>query len=143
MRRLPEPAPGSEFVRKVREQLGAVLADEYQVLEADAAERLAVATGLERDHVARDQRVGCAAEVRPLVPPEPDAVPERVVVALVELRARRFAALRRVAGALERLAGDRVDLLAVGARAHLGERAVERLARQLPVLAQLVRRRHP
>src|SRR5919109_1105067 len=90
-----------EVVREVGEQLGAVLADDDQVLEADAAELLAVAAGLERDHVARHQRVGRAAEVGALVDLEPDAVPERVVVALVELHPGRLAALRRVAGVLE------------------------------------------
>jgi hypothetical protein len=65
-----------------------------------------------------------------------------VVVALVELGARRLGALRRVAGVLERLAGDGVDLLAVGAGADLGERAVERLAGHPPVLGELVGRLH-
>ena len=84
-----------QVVGEVGQQLGAVLGDEHEVLEADAAEVLAVAAGLERDHVAGDQRVGRAAEVRPLVDLEADAVAERVEVALVELRAGRLAALGR------------------------------------------------
>jgi hypothetical protein len=49
---------------------------EHEVLETDAAELLAVTAGLERDHVARHQRVGRAAEVRPLVDLEPHSVAE-------------------------------------------------------------------
>src|SRR6185436_4994105 len=66
-----------------------------------------------------------------------DAVAERVVVALVELLPRRLAALGEHAGLLERLARGAVDLAAVGARAHGGERALERLAGEAPPLGDL------
>src|SRR3954462_15449318 len=86
--------PLSHLVRKVRQGLAAVLGDDDEVLEPDAAEALAVAAGRERDDVAGHQRVGGAAEVRALVDLEPDAVPEPVEVALVEDGARLLGELR-------------------------------------------------
>ena len=77
------PDRRSELVRKVRQGLAAVLGDDDEILEPDAAEALPVAAGLERDHVAGDERVARAAEVRALVDLEPDAVAERVEVAVL------------------------------------------------------------
>jgi chitodextrinase len=66
--------PLLELVRKIRQELGAVLAHEHEVLEPHASELLAVAARLQRDDVTRQQRVGRAAEVRALVDFEADAV---------------------------------------------------------------------
>ena len=60
--RSPAGCTCSEVVREVRQDLAAVLGDDHQVLEPAAAVALAVAAGLERDHVAGQQRVGRAAQ---------------------------------------------------------------------------------
>ena len=97
-----------QSVGEVGQHLGAVLGDQHEVLEPDAAEALAVAPGLERDRRRRRRgRRGVRPRFGPLVDLEADAVAERVEVPVVELAARRLAQLRRLAGALERLARER------------------------------------
>src|SRR5215204_1727208 len=99
------PDRPSELVRKIRQCLAAVVGDEHEVLEPDAAVALAVAAGLERDHVARLQRVAPAAEAGPLVDVEPDAVAEAVEEAVAQHGAGLLAELGRQSGLVVWLAG--------------------------------------
>src|SRR5229473_1567426 len=63
-----------QVVRVVREVLGAGLGDEHEVLEPAAAEAGPVEAGLDRDHVARDERIAArGAHARLLVHLEPDS----------------------------------------------------------------------
>src|SRR6187200_3338138 len=111
------PDRPSELVRKLRQCLAAVLGDDHEVLEPDAAVALPIAPGLERDHVAGLQRVAAAAEAGPLVDVEPDAVAEPVEEAVAQHGARLLAELGRQAGLVVGLAGRLVDRAAVGAGA--------------------------
>src|SRR5215211_9250623 len=105
-----------QVVREVRQVLGAVLGDEHEVLEPDAAEALPVETGLERDHVAGDELLFAdQAHARLLVHLEANAVPEAVVEAFVEHLSLLLSALRRQSLRLEDLAADLVNGLAVDA----------------------------
>ena len=80
-----------EIVWKSRQVLGAVLGDEHEILEPDAAEARPVAARLDRDHVAAPRAARCRrkARARLLVHLEPDAVAERVEEAVLERLARR------------------------------------------------------
>src|SRR5581483_9007027 len=70
-----------------RQELGDAVANDGQVLDADAAEAGEVNAGLDRDHVAGLEDVlGLAREPRPLVHGEADAVAEAVAEALAEPR---------------------------------------------------------
>jgi len=70
---------------------------------------------------------------------EADAVPERVEVPVLDDLARLLVQHRLVSLALERLAGDRVEIRPVGAGAHSLERAVERLLDEAVVFAEFGR----
>ena len=73
---------GRQAVREVGQRLGAVLGDEHEVLDAGGLAP-ARGPGLDRDDVARDERLGAGpAEPRRLVDLEPDAVAEAEVEAL-------------------------------------------------------------
>src|SRR5215213_5933703 len=100
----------SELVRKLRQRLAAVVGDEHEILQADAAVALPVAAGLERDHVPGLQRVGRAAEAGALVDVEPDAVAEAVEEAVAQRLAGRLAQAGRQARLVVGLAGRGVDL---------------------------------
>ena len=66
------------------QHLAAAVGDEDEILEPDAAERRVIEAGLERDHVAGDELPARhAAQVRPLVHLEADAVAEPVEEAAV------------------------------------------------------------
>src|SRR6185312_6247907 len=56
-----------EVVRVPRDELGPVVGDDEDVLETDAAEAGAIEARLERDHVAGDEVVAGAREIRLLV----------------------------------------------------------------------------
>src|SRR5215510_1887318 len=130
---------GLEVVRVVRENLAAVVGDEHQVLEPAAAVAVAVEAGLDRDHVARNELPGGAAERRLLVHLEPDAVAERVVEAVLEHLAGLLREKGREAALLEDRGRDPVQLLARDPGFHGGDRAVECLLAELVVLEQLFR----
>src|SRR6516162_5031609 len=75
-RRLP-PRSRLEVVRVIRDDLGAVVGDEDDVLEPHAAVPGAVETGLDGDHVTRDERLlRDQTHSRSLMYLEPDAVAE-------------------------------------------------------------------
>src|SRR5688500_18187312 len=77
------PLRGLELVREVGQHLGAVVGDEDEALEPDAAVALPVEAGLDREHVARHERLAVPADVRFLVHLEADAVAGRVVEAVL------------------------------------------------------------
>src|SRR5262249_38319457 len=120
-----------QVVRKLGEELVAVLGDEHEILVADAAAAHVIEPGLDRDHVARDERLAPReAEAGRLVGLEADAVPERGLEAvLLPVRGP----LRREAGRLEELARRVEELPAGDARTHRRLRLLERLAHE-PVL---------
>src|SRR5882724_12203290 len=74
----------AQLVGEVGEDLGPVLRDEDEVLQAHAAVALAVRPGLDGEDVTGDQHVGAAAEAGRLVDLEADAVAEAVEEALVQ-----------------------------------------------------------
>src|SRR5581483_5854602 len=119
------------------DDLDAVLGDDRDVLEPDAAPAAAVETGLEGDHVAGDEVVADAAERRALVHLEPDAVAERMEEAVLEHLSRRLRPLRRVTVLLEELAGDVEERAAVHARLRGRDDTVERLLAERVPLAQV------
>ena len=80
---------------------------------------------------------GALPEQRRLVDLEPDAVSERVEEPLLEHLSGRLAQLRRQSRLLVGLARQAVELPAGDARSNRVERACERIARELVVLAQL------
>ena len=75
----PAARSGLETVREVGQDLAAVVRDEHQILDANAAPPAPVEARLERDHVADDELVADAAHARRLVDLEPDAVAEAVI----------------------------------------------------------------
>src|SRR2546430_5572449 len=99
-----------ELVRVVRERLASLFGHEHQVLEAHAADLPIPQSGLDREHVAGDQRrLPALPEAWILVHAQADAVPERELKAL----GRVFAwagSLGAVAGALEHVANQRMQL---------------------------------
>src|SRR5215211_8312285 len=124
------PDPPSHLVRKIRQRVAAVLGDDDEILEPDAAVALAVTARLERDHIAGLQRVGGAAEPGTLVDLEPDAVPEPVEEAVAEHGAGLLGELRRQAGLDVGLARGLVDRAAIGAGADHRIDTPQRLARE-------------
>src|SRR5439155_24115441 len=75
----------SEVVRELGEVLVALVGDENEILEAYAAEALAVEAGLDGDDVARNELLAShQPEDRLLVDLEPDAVTERMEEPLVQ-----------------------------------------------------------
>src|SRR5262245_41463235 len=113
-----------EVVRVVRQDLAAAFGDEHEVLEAAAAVAVPVEPRLDRNHVARAELAGRAAEGRLLVNLEAHAVAERVVEAVLEHLARLLRAQGRVAVLLEDVAGDPVQLTAGDARLDRRDRAL-------------------
>src|SRR3954451_11953953 len=105
LRRLPRAREDShaarrlEVVRVLRQRLAAVLRDQEEVLEADAADALdALDARLDRDYVARDElALACQAESRGLVDFQPHAVAEAEVEAVAEPLARLARALGWIA----------------------------------------------
>ena len=98
---------------------------------------MAVEAGLERDHVARDERLALdAADARPLVHLEADAVAGRVEVAVHEHLALLLVQLRLVAVLVEEVADLAVDVAALHAGLDGGDGEVERLLREPVVLAR-------
>src|SRR5882762_4087295 len=129
-----------QVVRVLRQVLRPVLRDEHEVLEADTSVALAVAPGLDRDHVAGLQRqLRSEAHAGLLVHLEPDAVTEPVEEAFGEGLALLLRALCRLAGRLEDLARAVEDRAAVRAVLDLGDRAVERLLRERVPLLYVLR----
>src|SRR4051794_3942912 len=84
------PTLRRQLVRKVRERLAAVFGHEHEVFEAHASVALAIAAGLQRDHVAHHQLVPRAAEPRLLVHVEADAVAEAMEEAVAQYLAPFF-----------------------------------------------------
>src|SRR5205807_132524 len=74
----------------------AVVGDEQDVLQPDAAVARAIQAGLERDHVSGDEIVADDRQPRALVHLEADAVAEPVEEAAVEHLARLLRQLRRI-----------------------------------------------
>src|SRR5829696_1297098 len=131
-----------EVVREVGQHLGAVLGDEDEVLEARAAEAVAVEARLDRDHVAGDEAVmSQPADVRLLVDLEPDAVAGSVEEAVEEHLTLGLVQLRRVAVLVEEVADEAMDLETRDAGPDRAEREVERLPRERVELLELGRRR--
>ena len=65
-----------QVVGAVREQLVAVVGHEQQILDAHAAEAVAVEAGLDRDHIAGDELLAEHPERGRLVHLEADSVAE-------------------------------------------------------------------
>jgi hypothetical protein len=124
------------------EHLGPARGDEDQVLQSDAAVADAVEPGLERDHVALDERLALdATDAGSLVHLETDAVTGRMEVAVDERLALLLVQLRLVAVLVEEVAHHPVDVAALHTGLDRGHGHVQRLLREPVVLTQLVGRR--
>src|SRR5436305_8653635 len=128
-----------QAVRESRKRLAAVAGHEQQVLQANAAEALAVGPRLDRDDIARDELCRPAAtEVGLLVDLQPDAVAEAVEIPLAQHDARLLRALRRMAGRLVEVAAELPERLARHARTGCRAPALEGLGRDPVPLRDLV-----
>src|SRR5690349_14721080 len=105
--------PDLQVVGEVREDVAPALGDDAEILEADAAEALAVDARLDRDDVADHQVVAGEAHVRGLVHLDADAVAEPVEEVLIEGLTVCQPAGRAVAAGLDRVAGRLPDRRAV------------------------------
>src|SRR3954454_825747 len=122
---------GFEVIRVIRDDLGAVLGHEHDVLEANAPVSGPVEAGLDCHHVTRNERlVRQAAHARCLVYFEADAVAEPMEEAVGERLAGLLRPLCRLARRLEDVACDAEDGAGLDAGANLGDRRVERLLAQ-------------
>src|SRR5438132_4350760 len=131
---------GLQIVRVVRQQLGAVIRDEHEILEPAAAETVPVEPGLERDHVALDELARVSAQPGLLVHFESDAVTEAVEEPVLEHLAVALVQPGGIAGLVEELARQHVDVPAGDARLDGGERPLERLLDELVVGDELLGR---
>src|SRR5439155_9506063 len=131
---------GFEVVRVVREDFGAALGYEDDVLEPHAAVSGAVQPGLDGDDVAdHELLVGRDAEAGRLVDLEADTVAEPVEKPVGERLARRLRPRSRLACRLEDLAASVEDRARVGARRCLRDGPVERLLDEAVPLAHVGR----
>src|SRR5436190_6484134 len=123
-------ADGDELFREAEQDLGAVVGDDDQVLDPDAAPPLEVDARLDRDHVALRERVGRRLrQPRRLVDVDADAVPEPVAEVVAE------------AGFRDHVARGRVGARAVDARARRLQPAQLRLEADVVGALQLAGQR--
>ena len=109
---------------------------------AGAAVAVAVEARLDRNHVARDERLAPdPAQAGPLVHLQPDAVAGRVEEPVLQHLALLLVQLRLVAMLVEEVADEAMDVAASHARLDGRHGEVERLLREPVVLAELVGRR--
>src|SRR4051794_23170827 len=129
-----------QVVRVVREHLVAVVGDEDDVLQAEAAEPGAIQARLDRDDVAGDELVSTATERGQLVHLEPDTVAETVEEPILQHFAGVLVQLCLVAGLVKLLAHSLEQRAPIYAGLDARRRGLERALHERVPLLHLLRR---